>query len=214
MRRPPDPRSGTVTASRSADRSLAGLDRPVRDLFDQVGALAALTPQGLHGIAAALVDLAGERDYLARWVAEIGDESGARPIHAPERGPRLSIVHRRWAEMGAIHDHATWVALAPILGLETHRRYRIQRSEAGERLERIEELELSPSESVTMLPPEDMHDHGHVAGSGDPAYVLVMTGDDQVRYRRIEWDAATGRSRALEPGQRGRWLATESIPER
>jgi predicted metal-dependent enzyme (double-stranded beta helix superfamily) len=203
-----------VRAVGARDRARAGLDQPVRELFERIGPFVATTPPNLPGIAAALVALARDRDYVARWVAEIGDQSGARAINAPERGPRLSIVHRRWGEMGAIHDHATWVALAPIVGLETHRRYRIHHSGAGERLELLEELELAQSQSVTMLPPDDLHDHGHHEGRGDPACVLIMTGDDQLRYRRVEWDAVTGRTRALEPGQRGRWLATEPIPDR
>ena len=31
-----------------------------------------------------------------------------------------------------------------------------------------------------------------------------MTGDDQTRFRRNEWDLATGRHRILEPGDGGR----------
>ena len=60
-----------------------------------------------------------------RWVERLGDVSGSLPIHTPARGPRLMIVHRREGQMGAVHDHATWVAMSPIVGLETHRRYRV-----------------------------------------------------------------------------------------
>ena len=44
---------------------------------------------------------------------------------------------------------------------------------------------------------------------GDAAYVLIMTGDDQTRYVRQEWDLATGRGKVLAPGERGRWVSSE-----
>ena len=45
-----------------------------------------------------------------------------------------------------------------------------------------------------------------------PKRVLIMTGDDQTRYTRNEWDLATGRRRILHPGETGRWLASEPMP--
>ncbi len=90
--------------------------------------------------------------------------------------------------MGAIHDHATWVAISPIVGLETHRRYRVVGEGSAARPEVVETLALRPSDLATLLPPDDLHDHGHLAGHGDPAWVLIMTGDDQRRFRRNEWD--------------------------
>jgi predicted metal-dependent enzyme (double-stranded beta helix superfamily) len=134
------------------------------------------------------------------------------PIHAPARGPRLSIVHRPEGQMGAIHDHGTWVAISPIVGLETHRRYRIRDDGATARPEVAETLYLEPSQIATLLPPDDLHDHGHLSGHGAPAYVLIMTGDDQTVFTRNEWDLATGRHRLLLPGDGGRWLASQPMP--
>ena len=152
---------------------------------------------------------------MRRWTEKItgptGRGNGSLPIHAPERGPRLMIVHRPEGEMSAPHDHGTWVALAPIVGVETHRRYRAS-GEDHARLELLEERALVPADVVTLLPPDDIHDHGHIAGRGDAAHVLIMTGDDQTRYTRTEWDLATGRRRILGPGETGRWLATEPMP--
>ena len=82
------------------DAALAGLDGPVRTLFAQIAAPAAAPTPDLGAIGAALLGLAEDLDYLARWVERLGDESGSLPIHAPARGPRLMIVHRarpRWA---------------------------------------------------------------------------------------------------------------------
>jgi predicted metal-dependent enzyme (double-stranded beta helix superfamily) len=191
---------------------LALTDAPVRALFERIAGPAAAAPADLTAIGAALVDLANDVEYLAPWIARLGDESGALPIHAPERGPRLMLVHRREGQMGAIHDHATWVAISPIVGLETHRRYRIVGEGLAARPERVEVRGLQPSDVATLLPPEDTHDHGHLAGRGDPAYVLIMTGDDQTLFRRNEWDLATGRHRILEPGDGGRWLASQPMP--
>lgn len=114
--------------------------------------------------------------------------------------------------MGAIHDHGTWVAISPILGLETHRRYRVVGDGAAARPQVVEVRSLQASDFATLLPPDDLHDHGHVAGHGSPAYVLIMTGDDQTRFTRNEWDSVTGRHRILEPGDGGRFLASEPMP--
>ena len=65
---------------------------------------------------------------------------------------------------------------------------------------------------VTLLPPDDVHDHGHVIGEGVPADVLILAGEDQTRFTRTEWDLASGRRRTLRPGDSGRWLATEPMP--
>lgn len=192
---------------------LTGLDAPVRALFERIAGPAAGALPDLAAIGAALIELAGDLDYVGRWVGALGDESGGLPIHAPVRGPRLMIVHRRDGQMGAVHDHATWVAISPIVGLETHRRYRVSAADGGQaRLELAETLALRPSEAATLLPPDDLHDHGHLAGNGEPAWVLIMTGDDQARFPRNEWDVATGRHRILQPGDRGRWLANQAWP--
>ena len=80
-------------------------------------------------------------------------------------------------------------------------------------IELEEDRALVGAEVATLLPPDDVHDHGHLLGRGDPAYVLILLGDAQVRYRRNEWDPATGRHRVLEPGDGGRWVSTEAWPE-
>ena len=201
-----------TTRSAADGPTTAGLDRPVKALFERIAAPAARSTPDLVAIGAALAELAADVDYLAPWIERLGDVNGSLPIHAPERGPRLMLVHRREGEMGAVHDHATWVAIGGIVGLETHRRYRVDGRGAQARPELAEELALGPAQVATLLPPDDLHDHGHLAGRGSPAYVLIMTGDDQRRFPRNEWDLATGRHRILRPGDAGRWLASEPMP--
>ena len=196
-----------------AEADLAALDAPVRALFERVHRLNEAPVPDLPALGAALVELATDLDYVTRWVERLGDVNGALPIHAPARGPRLTIVHRREGQMGAIHDHGTWVAISPIVGLETHRRYRVTGSGGSARPEVAESLGLEPANVATLLPPDDLHDHGHLAGHGAPAYVLIMTGDDQTLFTRNEWDAATGRHRLLLPGDGGRWLASQPMPD-
>lgn len=190
---------------------LDGLDEPLRRLLERIAAPAALEVPDLPAIGAALVDLAADADWCASRVTLLGATSGLLRLHAPARGPRLALAHRLEGQMGAVHDHGTWVALAAISGLETHRRYR--RPGPDGRLEIAEVTGIGPTQVATLLPPDDIHDHGHLFGHGAPAYVLILTGDDQFRHVRTEWDPATGRHRTLQPGDAGRWLASEPWPE-
>ncbi len=194
------------------DNVVATLDAPLRELFDRIEPYADLVAPTLPGITGALTALAADYDYLAPAIADLGDTSGLAPLHVPERGPRLFLVHRRQGQMGAVHDHQVWVALAPIVGVETHRLWRPTSAGMRDRIEIAEEAAIEPASCVTLQPPDDIHDHGHRLGVGDAAYVLILLGDDQLRYRRSEWDPDTGRRRSLEPGDAGRWLAAEPFP--
>jgi predicted metal-dependent enzyme (double-stranded beta helix superfamily) len=189
------------------------LDLPVRELLERIAEPAAAATPDLPAIGAALTDLVADTSYLAPWIERLDGGSGAVAIHAPERGPRLTLVHRLEGQMSAVHDHGTWVAISPIRGIETHRRWRRLEEEGGPpRIELAEDRALDRADVATLLPPDDVHDHGHLVGRGNPAYILILLGDAQVRYRRNEWDLATGRHRILEPGDGGRWLATEPWP--
>jgi hypothetical protein len=189
----------------------AAPDEPVRRLLHRIAAPAALTIPDLPSIGAALAELAADLDYVTPWAGRLGDRNGLLRIHAPDRGPRLAIVHRQEGRLSAVHDHGTWVAISPISGLETHRRYGLTDG-PGSRPEIAEVTSLGPAQVATLLPPDDVHDHGHVAGHGAPAYVLILTGDDQARFERNESDAATGRHRVLAAGEIGRWLASDPWP--
>jgi predicted metal-dependent enzyme (double-stranded beta helix superfamily) len=196
-----------------APRDLAALDAPVRMLFERVAEAVPGEAPDMGSVAAAMIELAADHDYLAPRVRAFGDRPGAVGLHVPARGPRLSLVHRGEGQMGAIHDHGCWVAIASVTGIETHRHYRAGAT-AGQlaRLELVTDRAVAPGEAVTMLTGDDIHAHGHVDGRGEAAYVLIMTGDDQRLYRRREWDTGTGRVRVLEPGDGGRWLESQPFP--
>ncbi len=195
--------------------SIATLDGPVRGFFERLEPLVPPTPApsaapDMDRIARLLVELSRDTDYFAHHIAA-APESGSRPIHIPDRGPRLMLVHRPEGVMGAVHSHSVWVAMAPITGTETHRRYDVveRRDDGHATLDLAEERQLHAraGDSATLTPPHDVHAHGHVAGVGDPAYVLILTGDDQTRYERQEYDLGAGTWRTLAPGERGRWTA-------
>ena len=189
------------------------LAEPLAGLFERIAAPAAQGTPDLVAIGAALAELAADADFLGGWIARLGDRSGGLPIHAPERGPRLTLVHRPEGAMSAVHSHGTWVAISPIAGVETHRRWRVIRdADPAPRIELAEDRALAATDVATLLPPDDVHDHGHLVGRGAPAHVLILLGDDQTRFERREWDLATGRHRILRPGDGGRWLASEPWP--
>lgn len=194
--------------------ALGKLDGPVRNLFEQIAPYGDLTSPDLPRIARELAALAADHDYLAPAIGAWGDRTGTTPLHVPPRGPRLFLVHRRHGEMSAVHDHHVWVALAPIIGVETHRRWRRLTPHDHGHIELWEDGTVEAGHCVTMQPPDDIHDHGHRLGVGKAAYLLILLGDDQVRYRRHEWDPVSGRRRTLEPGDRGRWLASQPFPGR
>ena len=193
-------------------RTVGALDAPLRRLFETIEPYADLHAPDLEEVAAALRMLAHDHDYLVPAIERMGDVSASTPLHMPERGPRLFLVHRRTGEMSAVHDHQVWVAIAPVTGIETHRRWRPRAANDPARLSVEAEQAVGPAEYVTLLPPDDIHDHGHRLGVGDAAYVLILLGDDQFRYERHEWDPESGRVRTLRPGDRGRWLASEPFP--
>ena len=175
------------------------MDAPVREFLDR---LSSLGPEDVPAIGRALASLASDSDYFAPMIAEIDPlQNGGFPLHVPERGPRLFFLHRPRGVMSAVHSHGTWIAVACVAGTETHHRFAVSGSAASARL--AEEVLLGPGEVVTLTPPDDVHSHGHTLGNGEAPYSLILTGDDQLRFPRREYDVAAGTSRELPPGDFG-----------
>jgi hypothetical protein len=65
-----------------------------------------------------------------------------------------------------------------------------------------DERALHRGDVATLVPPRDVHNHGHVPGTGP--YSLILLGDDMLLFDREEYDPGRGTWRALPPGDPGR----------
>jgi predicted metal-dependent enzyme (double-stranded beta helix superfamily) len=176
-------------------RFLAGLDEEcfggVPDM-DEVGRL--------------LVELAADEEFFAPLIGQIPVAApGDRWLIKPERGPRLVLVHRPEGVMGYTHSHRCWVGIAPVRGVETHQRWDAVRHDHGRaELHLADERAMARGDVATLVPPGDVHNHGHVAGSGPSPYSLILLGDDMLLFDREEYDPEQGTWQALAPGDPGR----------
>ena len=161
-------------------------------------------------LAALVSGFALDTEYWGHQVAKANGRSAG--IHRPERGVQVLLARRTDGTMSYVHSHNVWVALSAIEGVETHRRYDVHRHD-NERIDALlaEERRLhgGHGEVVTLVPPFDVHSHGHVRGTGDWPYTLIVLGDNQLAFEREEFDLAAGRRRTLPPGDRG----TTDLPE-
>jgi hypothetical protein len=188
------------------------MDEPVRALLERIAGPAARGPVDLDAIGAAILAFAADREYLDRWIGQLGADGGSLVIEAVPSGPRLTLVRRPEGHLSAVHDHGTWVAIAPVEGREFHRRWEIGGAGPDAAPLPVDVRSVEPGSFVTLLPPDDLHDHGHVLGQGRPADLVILTGADQTLFARTEWDPRSGRHRTLAPGEGGRWLASEPFP--
>lgn len=67
-----------------------------------------------------------------------------------------------------------------------------------------EERALRRGDTVTLVPPRDIHNHGHVIGSGPSPYSLILLGDNMFLFEREEYDPEQGTWQRLVPGDEGR----------
>ena len=94
---------------------------------------------------------------------------------------------------------------APVRGVETHQRWNVVRHAGGRaELSLADERALRRGDVVTLVPPDDVHNHGHVLGSGPSPYSLILLGDDMLLFEREEYDPQQGTWRGLAPGDPGR----------
>jgi len=152
------------------------------------------------------VELAADEEFLGPLIAQLpADSPGSRWLIKPARGPRLVLVHRPDGVMGYTHSHRCWVALAPVRGVETHQRWdAIRQADGRAELHLADERALVRGDVATLVPPRDVHNHGHVPGSGPSPYSLILLGDDMLLFRREEYDPDRGTWQALAPGDPGR----------
>jgi predicted metal-dependent enzyme (double-stranded beta helix superfamily) len=185
--------------------STGPLPSPLRHFLAQLDELGAGDAPDMGQVGRALVELAGDEDFFAPLIAKIpADAPGVHWLVQPERGPRLVLVHRPEGVMACTHSHRCWVAIAPVRGVETHQHWHAVRHRGGRaELSLAGEQALRRGDVATLVPPDDVHNHGHVRGSGPSPYSLILLGDDMLLFDREEYDPERGMWRALAPGDPG-----------
>jgi hypothetical protein len=181
------------------------LASPLSDFVSQLDELRGADVLDLDAVGRLLAGLAADDDFFDPLVAEMPSQThGVRWLVKPERGPRLVLVHRPEGVMAYTHSHGCWVGIAPVRGTETHQRWNVVRQESGRaELTLAEERVLRRGDAATLVPPRDVHNHGHVAGTGPAPYSLILLGDDMLMFEREEYDPDRGTWRPLAPGDPG-----------
>jgi predicted metal-dependent enzyme (double-stranded beta helix superfamily) len=179
---------------------------PVRDFLAQLDGLRPAGAPDMDEVGRLLVELAADEEFFAPLIAEMPPESpGTHWLAQPERGPRLVLVHRPEGVMAYTHSHRCWVAIAPVRGVETHQHWNAVRHAGGRAdLSLVDERALRRGDVATLIPPDDVHNHGHVPGSGPSPYSLILLGDDMLLFERQEYDPELGTWHELAPGDPGR----------
>jgi predicted metal-dependent enzyme (double-stranded beta helix superfamily) len=185
------------------DGEMPGL---LRHFADRLAEVRSAEIVDMDQVGRALVELAADEGFFGPLIAQLPSGSpGSRWLIRPERGPRLVLVHRPEGVMGYTHSHRCWVGIAPVRGVETHQRWDAVRQDGGRaELRLADQRALARGDVATLVPPRDVHNHGHVAGSGPSPYSLILLGDDMLLFSREEYDPERGTWRALVPGDPGR----------
>jgi predicted metal-dependent enzyme (double-stranded beta helix superfamily) len=179
---------------------------PLRHFLARLDELPSGEAADMDAVGRALVELAADEEFFAPLIAQLpSDSPGVHWLIRPERGPRLVLVHRPDGVMAYTHSHRCWVALAPVRGVETHQHWDVIRHADGRaELSLADERALHRGDAATLVPPRDVHNHGHVTGSGPTPYSLILLGDDMLVFEREEYDPEQGTCRGLAPGDPGR----------
>ncbi len=185
--------------------STSAYSSPLRRFVAQLDELRPSGAPDMAEVGRLLTGLAADEEYFAPLIAQMPAESpGVHWLARPERGPRLVLVHRPEGVMAYTHSHRCWVAIAPVRGVETHQHWHAVRDAGGRaELSLTGERALRRGDVVTLVPPDDVHNHGHVRGTGPSPYSLILLGDDMLLFEREEYDPALGTWRRLAPGDPG-----------
>jgi predicted metal-dependent enzyme (double-stranded beta helix superfamily) len=186
--------------------STAALPSPLRHFVTELDERRSAEVLDMGQVGRLLTELAADEEFFAPLIDQI--PAGSPGVHwlvQPERGPRLVLVHRPEGVMAYTHSHHCWVALAPVRGVETHQRWHVVRHDGGQaELSLADERALHHGDVATLIPPHDVHNHGHAAGSGPTPYSLILLGDNMLAFEREEYDPERGTWQRLAPGDPGR----------
>ena len=188
--------------------STGALPSPLRDFVAQLDERRSGEALDMDQVGRLLVEVAADEEFFAPLIEQIPAGSpGGQWLVQPERGPRLVLVHRPEGVMADTQSRGCWVALAPVRGVETHQRWHAVRHENGQaELSLADEQALRRGDVATLVPPHDVHNHGHVLGAGPSPYSLILLGDNMPRVRAQDGpgagnvaEASTRRPRPVEP---------------
>jgi predicted metal-dependent enzyme (double-stranded beta helix superfamily) len=179
---------------------------PLRHFLAQLDELRSTSIPDMDRVGQLLTELAADEEYFGPLIAEMPSESpGGKWLAKPERGLRLVLFHRPQGVMAYTHSHHCWVAIAPVRGVETHQRWDAVRHDDGRaELRLADDRAMQCGDVATLIPPGDIHNHGHVLGTGPSPYSLILLGDDMYLFEREEYDPQQGAWRKLAPGDPGR----------
>jgi predicted metal-dependent enzyme (double-stranded beta helix superfamily) len=185
---------------------IGALPNPLGNFVARLDELRSADVLDLDAVGRLLVDLAADDDFFDPMITAMPPASqGVRWLVKPDRGPRLVLVHRPEGVMAYTHSHSCWVGIAPVRGAETHQQWTVASQGAGRaELSLASERVLHRGDVATLVPPQDVHNHGHVVGTGPTPYSLILLGDDMVLFERAEYDPDQGTWQALAPGNPGR----------
>ncbi len=207
VRRPDYAQAGSgADRVRGGKVSTGAFPGPLRRFLAQLDELRSADILDMDQVGRLLVELAADEEYLGPLIAEMPAESpGGKWLVKPDRGPRLILFHRPEGVMAYTHSHHCWVGIAPVRGVETHQRWDAVRHEGGRaELRLADDRAMHRGDVATLTPPGDIHNHGHVLGTGPSPYSLILLGDDMYLYERQEYDPEKGTWRKLAPGDPGR----------
>ncbi len=179
---------------------------PLRHFLAQLGEVCSDGVPDMGQVGRLLVELAADEEFLGPLIAQMPAESaGGTWLVKPDRGPRLVLFHRPEGVMAYTHSHQCWVAVAPVRGVETHQRWDALRREGGRaELRLVDDRAMHRGDVATLTPPGDIHNHGHVIGTGPSPYSLILLADNMYLFEREEYDPVRGTWRTLAPGDEGR----------
>jgi predicted metal-dependent enzyme (double-stranded beta helix superfamily) len=178
---------------------------PLRHFLAQLDELRSGDILDMDQVGRLLVELAAEEEFFGPLIAEMPSESaGGKWLVKPERVPPSAVPPARGV-MAYTHSHHCWVAVAPVRGVETHQRWDAIRHEGGRaELRLADDRATHHGDVATLTPPGDIHNHGHIPGTGPSPHSLILVGDDMYIFERKEYDPEQGTWRKLAPGDPGR----------
>jgi hypothetical protein len=185
--------------------SSGALPSPLSGFAARLDELRAADVLAMDAVGRLLAELSADDEFFGPLIAGMPAASmDVQWLLKPERGPRLALVHRPEGVMAYTHSHGCWVGIAPVQGAETHQHWNVVQHEGGRaELSLAGERVLHRGDAATLVPPRDVHNHGHVIGTGPAPYTLVLLGDDMLVFERREYDPGGGTWRALAPGDPG-----------